>query len=387
MKKKYILITILVVLFLALIISTILILKDKNNRDKLNAHTYNLKFEYYQKVTFKDAINVNVDDELDTTELGHFVRETIINNEKYIIEYDVIDTTPPLIIGGNSKTVEVGKKVNLVNKFLCGDNHDDVPKCTIEGDYDLNKVGKYKLTYKATDSSGNTSTKKFTLKVIEKKDDSNGSTTIKKTPISKYIKKYKNENTMIGIDVSTWQGEIDYEKVKNDGVEFVIIRIGFGHTNSGEIKLDNQFKNNIKNAKEAGLKVGLYLYSYAENEEQAIEQANWIVDKLDGEKLDLPIAFDWEDWNSFNSYKMSFTKLNNSAQSFIDELERNGYEGMLYSSAYYLNHIWKDYKNIWLAYYTDNNDFNEKPFMLWQLTSSGKVNGIDGAVDIDVLYK
>lgn len=384
MKKKYILITILVVLFLALIILIISIIKNKNN---INIHTYNLKYEYYQKVTFKDAINIDVDDVLDTTELGHFVREITLNDEKHIIEYDVVDTTPPVIIGSNTKTVELGKKVNLVNKYLCGDNYDDVPKCTIEGDYYLNKVGKYKLTYKATDSSGNTSTKKFTLKVIEKTDDSNSSSSTKKTPISKYIKKYKNENTMIGIDVSTWQGEVDYEKVKKDGVEFVIIRIGFGHTNSGEIKLDNQFKNNIKKAKEAGLKVGLYLYSYAENEEQAKEQANWIVDKLDGEKLDLPIAFDWENWNSFNSYKMSFTKLNNSANSFINELEKNGYEGMLYSSAYYLNRIWTDYKNIWLAYYTDNNDFNEKPFMLWQLTSSGKVNGIDGAVDIDVLYK
>ena len=213
-------------------------------------------------------------------------------------------------MGGN-KTVYKGEKVKLVNKFLCGDNYDDVPKCKIIGDYDLNKVGKYNLKYKATDSSGNTRSIKFTLTVKEKPASSGSSSSSSgktKKPIKDYIKKYKNKNTMIGIDVSSWQDEIDWEKAKAAGVEFAIIRIGFGHTNSGEIKMDKQFKNNIKNAKAAGVKVGLYFFSYAENEKQAKQHAEWIVEQLDGEKLDLPIAFDWENWNSFNSYKMSFTR-------------------------------------------------------------------------------
>jgi len=193
---------------------------------------------------------------------------------------------------------------------------------------------------------------------------------------------------MIGVDVSSWQEEIDWKKAKNAGVEFAIIRIGFGHTNSGELKMDKQFQNNIKNAKKNGIKVGLYFFSYAENEVQAKQHAEWIVKQLDGQKIDLPIAYDWENWGSFNSYKMSFYRVHNSAQVFINTLEKHGYKGMLYSSAYYLTRLWgSNFKNQWLAYYTDKNDYTEKPFMMWQATSSGKVDGIPGFVDIDILYK
>ena len=182
------------------------------------------------------------------------------------------------------------------------------------------------------------------------------------------------------------QDDIDWKKVKNNGVEFAMIRIGFGHTNSGEIKLDNWYKNNIKKAKEQGIKVGLYFYSYASSIKEVQEQTKWILDTLDHEQLDLPIAFDWEDWGDFNSYKVSFKKLNDIAKTFISDIEKEGYTGMLYGSAYYLNRIWDNYDKIWLAYYTDNNDY-EKPFMMWQLTSTAEVNGIDGSVDVDILYK
>ena len=138
--------------------------------------------------------------------------------------------------------------------------------------------------------------------------------------------------------------------------------------------------------KKQGIELGVYFYSYAKSEEDARAQAKWIVKKLNGQKLELPIAFDWENWSSFNKYNVSFKHLNDIAYAFIDEVEKNDYEGMLYSSAYYLKNIWKDYDKVWLAYYTDNNDFS-KPFNIWQLSSKGKVNGISGSVDIDVLYK
>lgn len=361
--------------------------KKKAATKKVTTKKYNLKYEYYKKVSIKKIIKEDVKGYLDTTKLGKFTKKVKVKNITHIINYKVVDTTPPVIMGGN-KTVYKGEKVKLVNKFLCGDNYDDVPKCKIIGDYDLNKVGKYNLKYKATDSSGNTRSIKFTLTVKEKPASSGSSSSSSgktKKPISGYIKKYKNKNTMIGIDVSSWQDEIDWEKAKAAGVEFAIIRIGFGHTNSGEIKMDKQFKNNIKNAKAAGVKVGLYFFSYAENEKQAKQHAEWIVEQLDGEKLDLPIAFDWENWNSFNSYKMSFTRLNNSCQTFIDTVQKYGYKGMLYGSAYYLNRFWWTFKNTWVAYYTSNNDF-DKPYMLWQATSSGKVDGVPGYVDIDILY-
>ena len=165
-----------------------------------------------------------------------------------------------------------------------------------------------------------------------------------------------------------------------------MIRIGFGHNNKKENVLDNKFLQNIKNAKKAGLKVGIYFYSYAENEKQAKDQANWIIKTLNNEKLDLPIAFDWEDWEEFNNYNLSFIDLNNMAKVFFDTLNEKGYETMLYGSATYLNHIWDtaNYK-IWLAHYTTKTNYSNK-YDMWQLTSSGVVNGIDGNVDINILY-
>ena len=81
-----------------------------------------------------------------------------------------------------------------------------------------------------------------------------------------------------------------------------MIRIGYGFTSDNDIKTDYYFENNIKNAKKEKIPVGLYLYSYAKTKDEAKKQAQWIVKKLNGQKLDLPIAFDWENWNSFNKY-------------------------------------------------------------------------------------
>ena len=376
MKNKYI----LLVFFLILGFNNFLVYSyvDKTNpKEELS----NFTFEFNSKVLLKDIIKKEKDGILDTSSLGNKVFE----DDEYIINYNVVDTTKPLILGSNTKTVEVNKKTDLTNKFLCGDNYDDTPKCYIEGYYDINKIGTYNLTYVAIDSSGNKSTKDFKLKVV-KPSSSTSTDTKPRIKISEFIKKYKTDKTRIGIDVSAWQDDIDWKKVKDSGVEFAIIRIGFGHTSKGEIKIDNWYLNNIKKAKEQNIDLGLYFYSYASSEKEAIEQADWIIKTLDGESLSLPIAFDWEDWSDFNSYKVSFKKLNNIASSFINEIEKHGYDGMLYGSAYYLNRIWEDYDKTWLAYYTDNNDY-EKDYMIWQLSSRGEVPGIVGNVDINVLYK
>ena len=364
--------------------------ESNNNSKNLNVVKLdNLIFEYDSNIYLKDILEIDTEGILDTQKLGNQSKEVIIDNNKYIINYKIIDSTSPIILGGATKTTTKGKKINLVNKFMCGDNYDDKPNCYIEGDYDINKIGTYSLKYIAKDSSGNKTTKNFKLKVVEPTKSSGTSSsssgTVKRTKISKYIKKYKKENTKIGIDVSAWQDNIDWNKAKKAGVEFAMIRIGYGPTSDNEIKEDKWFKNNIKGAKKAGIPVGIYLYSYAKTKEDAINQVKWINDKLNGEKLELPIAFDWENWNSFNKYNVSFKKLNDIAKTFIDETEKYGYEGMLYSSAYYLNHIWKEYDNTWLAYYTSNNDFS-KSYIMWQLSSKGSVDGISGSVDINVLY-
>ena len=391
MKKKYICLFILLFYALSLTIFTLVrvyqikesittkrIIEEKEE-EKIVID--NQIFEYNTDVYLKKIINEETNIKIDTLTLG----DNTINYNNYVVNYKIVDTQKPLISGSSTITVEKGKEVNIVNKFMCGDNYDDNPNCYIEGGFDFNKTGTYDLKYVATDTSGNTSSKNFKLKVVDKKPAST-SKKVTKVKLSEYIKKYKNENTMIGIDVSAWQDNIDYKKAKKDGVEFVIIRIGYGHTSKGTIVEDKWYKNNIEKAKKEGLPVGLYFYSYAKSEEEAREQARWIVSKLNGTSLELPIAFDWENWSSFNKYKVSFKHLNDICYAFIDEVEKNGYKGSLYSSAFYLNRIWKQPENTWLAYYTDNNDFS-KPYNIWQVSSKGKVDGISGAVDVDILYK
>ena len=151
----------------------------------------------------------------------------------------------------------------------------------------------------------------MTLNVVDEiKSNNNSGGNSTKLQFSDAYKKYKTDSTELGIDVSEWQGDVDYEKVKEAGATFVMMRIG--------VKLDSgeePFLNNIKNAKKSGLKVGVYVYSKALSSAEAIEEAEWVIDQLDGETLDLPIVFDWEIWSNWNSYHMSFHDLNKMAHS------------------------------------------------------------------------
>ncbi len=378
-----------------------LLLFGCNKKEKVIAASHieldcNKIFEYDEEVYVFDLIDddsikiTSKNIQLDTLTLGeHNIRVEFIKDETRAyddITYYVLDTTEPLVLINSSYTYTKGSNDNLVDKIFCADNYDKRPNCFIEGVYDFNKIGEYDLKHVAIDTSDNRVEHNFKLKIV-KPSKSTDNTSKPKYPIEDLINNYKNDNTMIGIDVSAWQGDIDYKKVKDAGVEFVIIRIGFGHNSNNEIILDKCFKNNIKNAKDAGLLVGIYFYSYANSIEQAKEQVKWINDNLENQNLDLPIAFDWEDWSNFNSYNMSLRDINIVAKTFIDETEKYGYKGMLYSSKYYLEKVWGINKyETWLAHYTDSTNYTGK-YTIWQLSNRGKINGIYGDVDLDILYK
>lgn len=307
---------------------------------------------------------------------------------KVFFAVQVVDTTPPKIFSNRTFTVNVGYNKNLTDVLLSGDDADDNPKREILGDYDFNTVGDYPLTYIVTDASGNQTKKEFTLQVREKKTSS-GTTTqtpTKKLEITDVIAKHKTEKTKIGIDVSKWQGEIDWKAVKAAGVEFAMLRIGYQTDYDGTYEVDPYFEANIKAAKEAGVPVGVYFYSYAKNTKQAKEQADWVIEHLKGNTLDLPIAYDWESWNSFNKTGMSFYTLNQCANVFLKSLEEAGYKGMLYSSKNYLETMWYPSKyDIWLAQYNTRVTY-EGEYTIWQMSDAGKVDGIKGDVDLDILY-
>lgn len=305
---------------------------------------------------------------------------------KYNYEINVVDREAPLIWLGKSYNVTRGSEDNLIDKIMCGDNYDNNPECVIEGDYNLDNVGSYNLVFKATDSSGNVSKKKFILNVNEasSKKESNGVKSV--TEFSDVIKDYKNDNTQIGIDVSKWQGDIDFSKLKSAGVEFVIIRIGSSTGINGENFIDSKFIQNIKNANSVGIPMGVYFYSYANSVDKAISDAKWIIENIKDYKVELPIAFDWENWGSFNTYELSFFGLTNMAKRFMDTVKASGYDAMLYSSKTYLENIWMsvDYP-VWLAHYTKNTNY-AGDYSYWQICSNGMVDGINGDVDIDIRY-
>lgn len=343
--------------------------------------------------SFIENINGKIVDDyyLDTDSLGKKkVDFQYINDDgiklKYSYEINIVDKEAPLIWLGKSYNVVKGSEDNLLEKIMCGDNYDNDPICVIEGNYDLNKVGSYNLVFKATDSSKNVSEKKFTLNVNEpsNKGGSNGVKSV--TEFSDVIKNYKTDNTQIGIDVSKWQGDIDFSKLKNAGVEFVIIRVGSSNGIDGENFVDSKFIQNIKNANSVGIPVGVYFYSYANSVDRAVSDAKWIIEQLKDYNVDLPIAFDWENWGSFNKYELSFFGLTNMAKKFMDTVKDAGYDAMLYSSKTYLENIWMsvDYP-VWLAHYTKNTNYTGD-YSYWQLCSNGRVEGINGDVDIDIRY-
>ena len=166
-----------------------------------------------------------------------------------------------------------------------------------------------------------------------------------------------------------------------------MIRVGSQNGVKGDYVLDPYFKQNIENALKNDLKVGIYFYSYADSEKEATKQANWVIKQIKEYDIDLPVVFDFESFDILNDMELSIYGLNEIAHSFIDTLEEKGYNGMLYGSKNYLISLWKYHTNpVWLAHYTDNTNYEGKYFM-WQMCNDGKIDGIEGYVDIDILYK
>lgn len=355
------------------------------------------EFTEEKKVSdFIESINGNIIDDyvINTTSLGKKEIKFQFKNDQNIIvpyeyEIEVIDTVQPVVWLSNVYQVTKGSNINLTDKILCGDNQDNKPKCTVDGNYDLNTVGDYPLLFKAEDKSGNITEKQFILRVIEPSNTNAPRTTAEPTytDFNQSKNQYKTDKTQIGIDVSGWQGEIDFEKIKNAGVEFIMIRVGGTRGTNGEYFVDKYFKRNIEEANKYGIKVGIYFYSYANSKESAMKDAKWVIKQIKDYDIDLPIAFDWEEWAYFNDYNLSFFGLTSMAESFLETIEDAGYEGMLYSSKSYLENIWLPTKyDIWLAHYTIQTNYQGK-YKLWQLCENGKIDGIDGAVDINVMYE
>lgn len=195
-----------------------------------------------------------------------------------------------------------------------------------------------------------------------------------------------------GVDVSYHQGDIDWDKVKEAGVEFAFIRIGYrGYGKEGTLHIDTKYYDNIEGAKKAGLKVGVYFFSQAVNIEEAKEEADFVLDTLAGEKLDLPVVFDPELINDSEARtdNVSGSQFTQNTIAFCNEIKAAGYKTMVYSNMYWEAKIFdvseiQDF-GIWYA------DYERRPqtpyaFEIWQYTEKAQVNGIKGGVDADLMF-
>ncbi len=357
------------------------------------------KVEVYEDLKVSDIISfINgeliTDSKIDTTTIGkHEVNFEYKNYDNIKIDYSfeitVVDTTKPVVIGRTINVIK-GSDEDVSKLVFCGDNYDRNPKCYIKGNYNLNKVGTYNVSFIGEDSSKNKSSANLTI-VVREKNNSSGTTNIDDLDSVSYddvIEKYKTKDTKIGIDISHWQGDINYKKVKKSGVEFAYIRVGRGNGVGAEYVLDDKFIEYIKGFNKVKIPVGVYFYSNANSKEDAEKEAKWILKQIKKYDVDLEIVFDWENWNYFQEYDLNFHDLTEMYKAFEKVIEKNDHKALLYGSKYYLEEIFQNVDfPVWVAHYTEQTNYSGE-YKVWQLCSNGRVNGIDdNLVDINIMKK
>lgn len=185
---------------------------------------------------------------------------------------------------------------------------------------------------------------------------------------------------MQGIDVSKWNGDIDWSKVKKAGVEFVLISCG-----TSQSSIDS-FEKNYKVAKNNGIMVGVYRYSYAKTEESAVKEAQSLLNNIKGKQLEFPIVIDIED---SSLTKLSRQEKTDIVKAFCEEIENAGYYAMYYCNLNWLNsHLYKDQLSkydLWLAQWNVTEPSVECG--IWQMYDNGEIDGISGNVDMNMSFK
>ncbi len=213
------------------------------------------------------------------------------------------------------------------------------------------------------------------------------------------IEKKKGKSN--GIDVSHWQGKIDWKAVKADGIDFAIVRIGYRGEN-GKLYRDSSADYNIQQAQKAGVLVGVYFFSTAINNKESEEEARFVIDAIKSYKISCPVAYDCEGFLSADSrmYNLTVEERTNNAVAFLKKIKNSGYDPIFYgaksemeNNKYWDTQLLESKYNIWLAYYSsptypkiETPDYNGK-YDMWQFTNRGSVKGIDGNCDLIVSYR
>ena len=197
------------------------------------------------------------------------------------------------------------------------------------------------------------------------------------------------EGEFKGIDVSSWQGDINWEKISQSNIDFVMIRCGYRSIETDEIKIDNKFIYNISEANKYGIPVGIYFYSTAININEAVEEASYVLNLIKDYEVLFPIVYDFEVFNKYRAQDTGILEINDNAIEFMDYIEEHGYESMLYTNLHSLQYYW-DYdrikdRKIWFAQYMEDID-NKSDYHMWQYSDNGRIDGILGKVDLNESY-
>lgn len=196
--------------------------------------------------------------------------------------------------------------------------------------------------------------------------------------------------TYTGVDVSSHQGSVDWNAVKNDGIDFTMLRVGYrGYGPEGKLGDDDTFRYNYENAKAAGLDVGVYFFSQATTPEEAREEARFVLDRIDGLDITYPVAYDWEaiDYDTARTDGMTTEQISDCAAAFCDTVAQRGYTVLVYFNRelgyfnYDLSKL-QDY-HFWLAEYLSAPTF-VYDYKIWQYAKDGSVDGINGNVDLNI---
>lgn len=198
--------------------------------------------------------------------------------------------------------------------------------------------------------------------------------------------KYTSEK---GIDVSVFQGNIDWKKVKKSGVNFAMIRLGYSGSDTGKIFKDENFQKNLEGAKAAGIKVGVYFFSQAVTTDEAVEEGKYVVRNIRRKGIEYPVAYDMEPSEGSRINGLSNKERTEITDAFCSIVKDHGYEAMVYGNVHWLTtKLDMEYLTeygTWLAHYAKKTTYSNK-FVMWQYSESGRVPGIKKRVDLNIRF-
>lgn len=235
------------------------------------------------------------------------------------------------------------------------------------------------------------------------------STTLLLSGCSEYVSPYNFDNlkseqgrfsyyedgnlvSQTAVDVSDLQGKIDWERVSEDGIDFAMIRLGRRGYTEGNIYLDGYYYENVSGVQSEGMPFGVYFFSQAITEDEAIEEANFVIKHLSGSGISYPVVFDHEPVESADgrANNLSKNELTHITKAFCQKIEDAGYTPMIYGNAFDMERLnLNDLKGIdvWYAGYESSQPTGQFDFAMWQYSSTANVSGINTQADLSILFK